>query len=161
MGRRLRGLLGIATTWGVALAALATTVLAGGIAIGVVPTSVFGLRQVIAVAIQNFIVGAFAGSVFSLLFAGAERKRSLATVSMPRVALWGFLGVAIPVALTTATASVLYRVPLSVAATGILVAGVMGSAMSTATIKLARRAPALPDVPPSDVDRLPPGVLGG
>src|ERR1044071_9656751 len=90
--RRLRGIIGIATTWGVALSALATTVLVGALAIGVVPSSIFGPREIVAVAIRTLLGGGFAGGLFAALFAGAERRRTLATVAQTRVALWGFLG---------------------------------------------------------------------
>jgi len=160
MGRRFRALLGIATTWGVAFSAFATTILVGGLAFAVFPISVFGPRQIVAVAIQNFLIGAIAGGLFALLFARAERNRTLDTVSMSRVALWGFLGVAIPAALTALTASALFHLPVAVITVGTLVAGVMGSAMSMATIKLARRAPALPDSSGRDVDFLPPDGHG-
>lgn len=36
---RARGILGMALTWGVGLAALATTLLVGGIVLGIVPAS--------------------------------------------------------------------------------------------------------------------------
>ncbi|HWJ12292.1 MAG TPA: hypothetical protein VNS10_01045, partial [Gemmatimonadaceae bacterium] len=60
-------------------------------------------------------------------------------------ALWGFLGVSVPMAALSLGAIFLYgRVLLGVPLT-VAVAGAMGSAMSVATIKLARRAPALPE----------------
>ena len=156
MGRRFRALLGIATTWGVAFSVFSTGIVAGGLALGVIPGSLFGPRQIITVAIQNFLSGAIAGGLFGLLFARAERSRTLETVSMRRVALWGFIGVAIPTALVAFTASALYQMPLTVVPAGILVSGLMGSMMSMATIKVARRAPALDDGAGSDLNFLPP-----
>jgi hypothetical protein len=143
--RRLRGILGIATTWGVAFSVIATTLLIGGLTIGLFPGSVFGPRQIVSVAIQNFFMGGLAGTLFSLFFAGGERRQTLETLSMARVALWGFLGVGVPTAALVLGASILYHIPLLVAPLGITMAGALGSAMSVATIKLARRAPALPE----------------
>jgi hypothetical protein len=64
---------------------------------------------------------------------------------MSRVALWGFLGVGLPTAALTVAATLAYGRVLLVAPLSIALAGAMGSAMSVATIKLARRAPALPE----------------
>jgi hypothetical protein len=144
--RRIRGLLGIATAWGIAFSAIATTLAASGLVSRLFPTAVFGPRQIIAVAIENFLMGALAGTLFSLFFASGERRQTLETLSMPRVALWGFLGVGVPTAALSLGAIFLYgRVPLWGAPLAVAMAGAMGSAMSVATIKLARRAPALPE----------------
>jgi hypothetical protein len=138
-------MLGIATTWGIAFSVIATTVLVGGLAIHLFPGSIFGPRQIIQVAIQNFLMGGLAGTLFSLFFARGERRQTLETLSMSRVAAWGFLGVGVPTAALVLGATILYHVPLLIAPLGIAVAGGMGSAMSVATIKLAQRAPALPE----------------
>lgn len=144
--RRLRGILGIATTWGVAFSVIGTTLVVSGVVTGLLPASIFGPRQVVAVAIENFLMGGLAGTLFSLFFASGERRQTLETLSMPRVALWGFLGVGVPTAALVLGASVLYgRMSLLAAPLGVAMAGAMGSAMSVATIKLARRAPALPE----------------
>ena len=144
--RRLRGILGIATTWGVAFSVVATTLVVSGVVTRLFPVSIFGPRQIAAVAVENFLMGGLAGTLFSLFFAGGERRQTIETLSMPRVALWGFLGVGVPAAALVLGATFLYgRIPLLVVPLSIAVAGAMGSAMSVATIKLARRAPALPE----------------
>jgi len=144
--RRIRGLLGIASTWGIAFSAIATTLVVSGLVTRLFPAAVFGPRQIIGVAIENFLMGALAGTLFSLFFASGERRQTLETLSMPRVALWGFLGVGVPTAALSLGAIFLYgRVPLWGAPLAVAMAGAMGSAMSVATIKLARRAPALPE----------------
>ena len=143
--RRLRGMAGIATTWAIAFSVIATTLLVAGVAVGLVPGAIFGPRQIIQVAFQNFLMGGLAGTVFSLFFARGERRQTLETLSMSRVALWGFLGVGVPTAALVLGATLVYHVPLLVAPLGIAMAGGMGSAMSVATIKLAQRAPALPE----------------
>ena len=142
--RRLRGLVGIATTWGVAFSIMMTTLLIGRWAIGF-PHSGFGLRQIIVALIEFFLMGGLAGTLFSLFFARGERRQTLETLSMARVALWGFLGVGVPTAGLTIGAVLMYGRGLLIAPLSIALAGAMGSAMSVATIKLARRAPALPE----------------
>jgi hypothetical protein len=122
-----------------------TTLLIGRWAIGGFPGSVFGLRQVIIAAIEFFLMGGLAGTLFSLFFASGERRQTLETLSMARVALWGFLGVGVPTAALTVGAVLMYGRGLLIAPLSIALAGGMGSAMSVATIKLARRAPALPE----------------
>lgn len=144
--RRLRGLVGIATTWAITFSVVGTALMIGRSAVGLLfPGVIFGPRQIIVAAIEYFLMGGLAGTLFSLFFASGERRQTLETLSMPRVALWGFLGVSVPMAALSLGAIFLYgRVLLGVPLT-VAVAGAMGSAMSVATIKLARRAPALPE----------------
>jgi hypothetical protein len=145
--RRLRGLLGIATTWAVTFAVAGTALLVGRSVLGLFfpGGAIFGPRQIIVSAVEFFVMGGLAGTLFSLFFAGGERRQTLETLSLPRVALWGFLGVGVPTAALSLGAIFLYGRALLVAPLTIAVAGAMGSAMSVATIKLARRAPALPE----------------
>jgi hypothetical protein len=144
--RRLRGLVGIATTWGIAFSVIMTTLLIGRWAVGARYGGAFGARQIIVAAVEFFFMGGLAGTLFSLFFARGERRQTLETLSMPRVALWGFLGVGVPTAALTIAAMLMYgRGLLLVAPLSIVTAGALGSAMSVATIKLARRAPALPE----------------
>jgi len=143
--RRLRGLVGIATTWGVAFSIMMTTLLIGRWALGGFHSFVLGPRQITVALIEFFLMGGLAGTLFSLFFASGERRQTLETLSLPRVALWGFLGVSVPTAALTLGAIFMYGRGLLVAPLSIALAGAMGSAMSVATIKLARRAPALPE----------------
>jgi len=143
--RRLRGLVGIATTWGVAFSIMMTTLLIGRWALGGFRGFVLGPREITVALIEFFLMGGLAGTLFSLFFASGERRQTLETLSLPRVALWGFLGVSVPTAALTLGAIFMYGRGLLVAPLSIALAGAMGSAMSVATIKLARRAPALPE----------------
>ena len=143
--RRLRGLLGIATTWGVAFSIMMTTLLVGRWALGGFHRFASGPRQITVALIEFFLMGGLAGTLFSLFFSSGERRQTLETLSMARVALWGFLGVSVPTAALTVGAVLMYGRGLLIAPLSIAVAGAMGSAMSVATIKLARRAPALPE----------------
>jgi hypothetical protein len=45
---RARGILGMALTWAVGLAGLSTALLVGGVVLGIVPSSVYGIRELAA-----------------------------------------------------------------------------------------------------------------
>jgi hypothetical protein len=142
--RRLRGLIGMATTWGVCFSALSTLLFLGARLVGSLPVEMFGARIVIAIAGRGFVVGALAGALFSLVLAAAERRRTLSGLSSGRVALWGFLGTAaIPFvysALSSANAAL--HLPISIIVAGTLTYGTIGSAIATTILGVARRAPA-------------------
>ncbi len=136
--RRFRGIFGVAVTWGIALSALATSSLALGLAFGLVPTSVFGARELVALAVRGLFAGGLAGALFGYLLANRERESTLATMSMRRIALWGFLGAAsIPVILSLA--SVGPPLPIGVLVAGTLGFGGIGGLLGTATLRIARR----------------------
>lgn len=139
--RRFRGIVGIALTWGVALSALATGALALSLATGLVPSSIFGTRELVAVAVRGLLVGSVGGGIFAWLLARRERGQSLATLSTRRVAIWGFVAAgSLPVLLAlAATGPVL---PLGVLAASMAGFGGIGSLMSSATLRIARRAEA-------------------
>jgi len=153
--RRFRGIFGIATMWGVALATLATGSLALGLATGLVPPSVFGARELVAVAVRGLLAGGVAGGLFAWLLAQRERGHSLATLSTRRVALWGFVAAgSLPVIL--ALAAVGPVLPLGVLVAGTAGFGGIGSLLSTATLRMARRAEARLDKPDEGLSRLMP-----
>src|SRR5262249_50222032 len=91
---RLRGVIGVGTTWGVCFSALSSLLFLVARLSGSLPVEVFGSRMVVAIAARGFVVGALSGAVFSLVLTAAERRRTLAGLSAGRVALWGFLGTA-------------------------------------------------------------------
>jgi hypothetical protein len=142
--RRLRGALGVGVVWGVAFSTLATTLLLGGLAGGVIPSIVFGPRDVVSVAIRAFVVGGLAGMVFAAALASAERQRTLANLSIKRVALWGFLGAAGVPSILAVAMGAMGLLPLGVLASSVAAFGAIGGALSIATVRIARRAPALP-----------------
>ncbi len=156
---RARGILRTAATWAVGLSALAVTVLVAGIELQLIPASVFGIRELVAVAIRAFVAGGVAGSLFASLVARREQGRGLAELSYGRLGTSGFLGAAtIGAALGLAAPGVL---PLSVLIAGTLGLGCIGTGLSIATLALARRAAGLPmmrrlgSVPPAS---LPPVI---
>ncbi|MCC6245668.1 MAG: hypothetical protein IT353_22745 [Gemmatimonadaceae bacterium] len=153
--RRFRGMFGMATTWGVALSVLATGTLALGIATGLVPSSIFGAREFVAVAVRGLLVGAVAGGLFGWLLARRERGQSLTTLSSRRVGLWGFVaaGSLVPPLALTATGPTLSLGVLTAAAVGY---GGIGALLSTATLRIARRGQARLEGPDEEFSRLEP-----
>lgn len=138
--RRIRGMVGIAFTWGVGLATLATGALAVGVAAGLVPSAIYGAGEFVAVAARGLLVGGVAGGVFAWLLSRRERGHSLSTLSTRRVAVWGFVAGSLPMLLAkTAAGSVL---PISVVVAGAIGFGGIGSLLSATTLGIARRAPA-------------------
>ena len=141
--RRVRAIFGIATTWGTAFAALATTMAVGAIALDYFPSHIATPGIVLAIGIRGFITGAISGTIFATVFARAERRQTLATLSTRRVALWGFIGgAAVPAAFAVGF-SIAGFLPVSVAAVSCLAYGAIGSALSAAMVTIARRAPAI------------------
>ena len=153
---RLRGLLRTSLTGGAILSVLATGTLALGLATGLVPSSIFGARELIAVAIRGFAAGAVAGGLFSWFVARGERGKSLSTLSTPRVALWGGLATAsIPV--LTALAAGGSAMPIGILAASAALAGIGGGIASAGMLRVARRTPVrLGEAPENTERRLPP-----
>ncbi len=98
--RRLRGVLGIAATWGAAFAAVGAVLGLGlvlAIASGALPPSPNG-REGLYVAIllsraaRWATIGALSGIVFAGTVMVAERRQTLASLSARRFARWGLLG---------------------------------------------------------------------
>jgi hypothetical protein len=137
---RFRGIVGIAATWGVALAAFATVPLALGVATGVVPSAIYGPRELLALAVRGVLLGGVVGGLFAWLLARRERGHSIATLSTRRVAGWGFVAAGLPAIVAfTAIGPVL---PLGVMVAGTAGFGGIGSVLGTATLRIARRAEA-------------------
>jgi hypothetical protein len=141
ISRRIRAVSGIAATWGVAFAALGATAFLGALAFKVLPPELGGVRLLVPIIIRGFIGGAVAGTVFATVFAGAERNRTLATLSARRVALWGFIGAAVPTAITLGLGAA-RLVPIGVMGAACIAYGLIGASLATVMVRVARRAPA-------------------
>ena len=140
--RRIRAVSGIAVTWGGAFSAIGATTLAAGLLFRVLPPQLSGVAPLVAIITRGFVGGAVAGTVFATLFARAERNRTLATLSSPRVALWGFLGAALPAAITLGLGAARI-IPIGVMGAACLAYGVIGGSLSLAMVRIAKRAPAV------------------
>lgn len=140
---RARGVLRTALTWGVGLAVLASTLLIGGVELGLVPANIYGIRELVAVAVRNFIAGGLAGGVFAMLMAYRERGRTFAQLSYGRLGTTGFVSAAMLGAFAFVAAPV--ALPATVFAAGTLGFGLLGAAFAAGSLALARRASSLPD----------------
>lgn len=140
--RRLRGALGVALTWGTAFSTLATTLLLSGLAVGFIPSAVFGPKEIVQVVIRTFLAGGLAGTLFASVLAGAERRRTLGTLSLKRVAVWGFLGAACIPGVFAIALGLTGAVSGGLLLSGTALYGAIGSVLSTATVRMAQRIPA-------------------
>ncbi|MEP6729074.1 MAG: hypothetical protein ABJE10_00485 [bacterium] len=139
MNRRLRGMFGMALTWGVAWAIVGLTL--AGVAWLFVPRGVLPRGVVLGATMRWGVFGAVSGAAFALVLSFAERrKHSLDALSMERVTGWGALGGAIlPLALLPVLAIALpvaLRPVLSLVPMG----SILGVASAAASLRIARRA---------------------
>ena len=143
MMRRIRGVFGMALTWGVAWAI-------GGFALGGValvfvrselPSDMLLIDLLIQATLRWGLFGALSGAAFAITAARlAGRGQSVESLSMENVTGWGVLGGAVlPVALAPLLA---FAFPaavgpvLEIAAVG----GMLGAASAGASLRLARRS---------------------
>src|SRR5262249_48858843 len=132
--------------------ALATGTLALGLVTGLVPSSIFGARELIAVAIRGFAAGAVAGGLFAWFVARGARGKTILDLSTRRVALWGGLATAsIPLLTMLAWRG---SVPVDILAAATALAGIGGSIVSAGMLRVARRAPAQIGEPDARSERL-------
>jgi hypothetical protein len=130
----------MALTWAVGLAGLATSLLVGGVLLDIVPASVYGIRELVAVAVRAFVVGGAAGALFAMVLARQERATTFGALRRGRVAAWGFVaGAGVASALTLAAPGVL---PATVLLASVLSAGTLGAGAAVGVLALARRADA-------------------
>ena len=114
--------------------------LPGAIALKVLPPELASFRFLALIVVRNFVGGAVAGAFFATVFARAERNRTLATLSAGRVALWGFVGAAVPAAITLGLGAARI-IPIGVMAAACIAYGLIGASISTVMVRIARRAP--------------------
>jgi hypothetical protein len=134
---RYRGLVRTSFTAGVTISAIATGALALGLATDLVPSSIFGARELVAVAMRSFGAGALAGGLFAWFVARGERGQTLSTVSTRRVALWGGLATGSVFLLIPAVAAGPV-IPIGVLISASTLAGIGGSVASAAMLRVAR-----------------------
>jgi hypothetical protein len=90
-----------------------------------------------SVAARNFVLGGAVGAAFAMLLATAERRRTIDSLSMPRVGIWGFLASAVPTGIVGIAAGA--AIPLAVLAAGTIAAGITGAGLGIWLLRLARR----------------------
>jgi hypothetical protein len=138
---RARGILGMALIWATGLSAFATTLLIGGVLLGLVPSSLYGIRELVAVAVRAFAFGAGVGALFAVLLSRRERGKELNALTGRRVGALGLVaGAALGAVLMLAVPVVL---PAAVVAAAITGWGLIGAGLSMGMLKVARRTPVL------------------
>jgi len=138
--RRLRGVLGTALVWAIGWLPFALVVI-----LVTAREEPYDWSPAIAllIAIEWVVWGAFSGAVFALLLMWAERRRTLAQLSVWRVAIWGACGAALgPAALMVVAASSPSDVGwIGVATVVVGTSAAVGAACASGTLLLARKAP--------------------
>ncbi|NNM06578.1 MAG: hypothetical protein HKO65_15905, partial [Gemmatimonadetes bacterium] len=81
--RKIRGILGTGLTWAVGWA---------GVWAGLSLVTGNSLGRILEAASNGAVIGLIAGGTFALILGVVERKRTLADLSLKRVALWGGMG---------------------------------------------------------------------
>lgn len=128
--RRIRGVVGVATTWGAGWFA------AGGAWFGLRLWGTASLASILGLAMQVGAAGLLAGAGFAVALTVMGRRRTMGQLTYPRVALAGALGGALvwaPFALVGAGA---------LAGTIVSMAGLLGAVSSVVTLGIARHGPA-------------------
>ena len=124
--RKLRGMLGMGLTWGVGWAIV--IFILGSVLGFFDPDSIDAGEEPWRLGLLVGSVGFVSGSLFALIFSGAERRKSIRDLSVLRATLWGALGgAALPLLTSMNDATLFNTVPL-------------GAAFAAATVAIARRA---------------------
>ena len=156
---RARGILRTAATWGVGLAVIASTLLVVGVEVGVVPSSVFGIRELVQIAVRNAVFGARAGALFAVIVARRERARAFADLTYVRMATAGAAGTVLVTGGLFALAPAV--LPVGVVIAGGLGLGLVGAALGASSLAIARRKLPARDrlsAPDDSVHTLPPVI---
>ena len=128
--KRLRGVIGTATIWGLAWF---------GVSLAFWSTKLFGLSALeLGLAVGSAagvgLAGAITGACFAVVVGIAERRRSFAELTMPRMAVWGAIA-GTPLALAVVAEVSFAEWAICAAALGLL-----GACSSAASLTLARSA---------------------
>ena len=139
MLRRIRGLLGLAVTFGVMWVPLGLTTFA--IEDVLRGRTIFWNRMP-ALTPRLAMVGAFTGVVIGIALLIVERRRTFANLTMRRMVGWGALGgLTVPL---TFFATGLAHPGVMTLILGCAVYGALGAVAAAGVLAVARRAPALP-----------------
>ena len=136
--RKIRGALGVGTTWAVMWAAIGAVI--GLIIEWVNPSMFYFVNPVVEWAIGMGMYGAVSGFGFAGLLSLREGRKQLADLSLKRVALWGVLGsAAVPLVFGWMGLFAAGTTALDViAAMG--VTSLLGGVFSSGSVAIAKRA---------------------
>ena len=130
----------MAATWAIGLSVLATSILLGGRAVGLIPPDIFGNSQIVDAAGRALLAGGLAGALFAIGLARTGRSTSFSELTDRKAALWGLLGgIAIPAVFVAFGVATL--VPPIVLIAGTVAYGALGAAFGVGTLRMARRSP--------------------
>jgi hypothetical protein len=124
--RRIRGIVGTGLTWAAAWIGL------GGL-LGAVAG--FPLASLLRLALSNSIGGFIAGASFAVILSVAERKHTLADLSLKRVALWGAAGGILVTSIPLA-----FGAPLAFFLGPLVINGGVGAVLASGSVAMAKRA---------------------
>ena len=136
--KKLRGAVGLAVTWGALWAAIFAAIVT---VVGFIdPDSIDPGEVPVRVAMIGAVYGLVSGAVVALLFAVAERRKTIRDLSLGRAALWGAIGTAVfPLFTQVSDSMVLILCPI-------------GAALAAGSVAIAKRAEL---AAPPDAARLP------
>jgi hypothetical protein len=145
MLRRIRAAVGLAITWGTVFTTVSALVLGVVLIFRLAPPGIFTPAVIAGMLARNFLGGAIAGFIFALLLSRAERSKRVSDLTSNRVAAWGFVGGVAAFTAIMVSSGVASVVPITALLSSGTLYGVICSGLSTATVRVARRAPELPD----------------
>lgn len=124
--RRACGVLGIAASWSIVWAAVFAAL--GSVIWMTRPQDFDAGESLLVVAGFSAVVGFASGTVYGVILALVERRRTITELAIPRVCVWGALASAVwPVLITAKTSMVVVLCPL-------------GAICAVAAVALVRRA---------------------
>lgn len=142
---RARGILGTSAAFAIGLSGIASIVLIAGVEVGLVPATVYGIRELVAVAARAALAGAAIGALFAGVVAWRARGVRLDALRYRVLAGVGFLAAgAVGLSLNLISPG---AVPVGVLLAGALGLGALGAGFGIATLALARRAAGLNAIP--------------
>jgi hypothetical protein len=124
--KRIRGIIGTGVTWALAWVGLGAVV---GALVG------YPVSFLFRIALSNSVSGFLAGAAFAGILSVAERKRTLESLSLKRVALWGAIGGGLLSFIPMA-----YGVPLAYLLGPLVINAGIGAGMAAGSVAMARRA---------------------
>lgn len=137
-GRKLRGLLGVGTMWGALWGVIGAGI---GVVLGTVtPDAWMWTNPVLDWALGMGAYGLVSGVGFGALLSLREGRKTLADLSLGRVALLGLLGGAIVPPLFGAVGLFAAGTTLVDVVGAVVVTGVLGGTFASGSVAIARRA---------------------
>lgn len=136
--RRLRGMLGVGATWGVAWAGIGAAV---GLVLGLVNPFPFALSDMVTWwAVGMGLYGLTSGMGFAAVLSLTEGRHTLDELSLKRVALWGVVGSAAVPLLFAALGAFGAGTSAVDVVEAMLLTSALGGMFAPASVAAARRA---------------------